>query len=134
MGCPAPPRLAADRVALTAPLCRPAYRPRPSRTNNNERNENGTGYVRLNTDAGAEIGRGFDGNDAIELHYWRKHPNLHGWMESLYYEKGGTADNFNCVNLQLTARDLDRLETAIRGGTLPLTQASSSGNRRKRTR
>ena len=102
MGCPAPPRLAADRVALTAPLCRPAYRPRPSRTNNNERNENGTGYVRLNTDAGAEIGRGFDGNDAIELHYWRKHPNLHGWMESLYYEKGGTADNFNCVNLQLT--------------------------------
>jgi hypothetical protein len=64
----------------------------------------------------------FDGNDAIELHYWRKHPNLHGWMESLYYEKGGTADSFNCVNLQLTARDLDRLETAIRGGTLPLTQ------------
>jgi hypothetical protein len=44
----------------------------------------------------------FDGNDAIELYYWRKHPNLHGWMESLYYEKGGTADNFNCVNLQLT--------------------------------
>ena len=37
----------------------------------------------------------FDGNDAIELHYWRKHPNLHGWMESLYYEKGGTAGSFN---------------------------------------
>jgi hypothetical protein len=49
-------------------------------------------------------------------------PNLHGWMESLYCEKGGTADSFNCVNLQLTARDLDRLETAIRSGTLPLTQ------------
>ena len=43
----------------------------------------------------------FDGNDAIELRYWRKHPNLHGWMESLYYEKGGTADRLNCVNLQL---------------------------------
>jgi hypothetical protein len=22
---------------------------------------------------------------AAELHYWRKHPNLHGWMEALYY-------------------------------------------------
>ena len=24
-----------------------------------------------------------------ELHYWRKHPNLQGWMENLYREKGG---------------------------------------------
>ena len=23
---------------------------------------------------------------------WRKHPNLHGWMEELHLEKGGTKD------------------------------------------
>ena len=34
-----------------------------------------------------------------EVHYWRKHPNLHGWMQSLYDAKGGTESNFNgdCV-------------------------------------
>ena len=26
-----------------------------------------------------------------EFFYWRKHPNLHGWMEALYRSKGGTA-------------------------------------------
>ena len=46
----------------------------------------------------------FDCDDAFRIHYWRKHPNLHGWIESLYYEKGGTADSFNCVNVKLTAR------------------------------
>ena len=54
-----------------------------------------------------------------KLHYWRKHPNLHGWMQDLYYAKGGTAESFNCVPVQLTAEDLDRLETAVRTGTLP---------------
>jgi len=57
-----------------------------------------------------------------ELHYWRKHPNLHGWMERLYREKGGHDESFNCVNLQLTNEDLDRLEAAIRAKALPDTQ------------
>lgn len=61
------------------------------------------------------------GDQATELHYWRKHPNLHGWMERLYRDKGGVADSFNCVNLVLTAEDLDRLEGAIRGRRLPHT-------------
>ena len=31
-----------------------------------------------------------NGEDAYtEIAYWRKHPNLHGWMEDLYYKKGG---------------------------------------------
>ena len=30
-----------------------------------------------------------------ELHYWRKHPNLHGWMERLYEAKGGASGDFN---------------------------------------
>lgn len=55
-----------------------------------------------------------------DLCYWRKHPNLHGWMEALYREKGGSQE-FNCVNLQLTGRDLDRLEQDIIEGNLPQT-------------
>lgn len=57
-----------------------------------------------------------------QIHYWRKHPNLHGWMESLYYEKGGKSDCFNCVNVQLTQEDLQRLEEDIKNGELPQTQ------------
>lgn len=59
--------------------------------------------------------------DVRELHYWRKHPNLHGWMQKLYYEKGGKAESFNCVPVVLSTEDLDRLETAIRGKGLPHT-------------
>ena len=58
--------------------------------------------------------------EAEELHYWRKHPNLHGWMERLYRLKGGTAE-FNVVNLQLTLQDLDSLEAAITTKDLPAT-------------
>lgn len=56
-----------------------------------------------------------------KLCYWRKHPNLHGWMERLYRDRGGKEPVFNCVNVALTADDLDRLETDIRAGTLPPT-------------
>lgn len=52
---------------------------------------------------------------------WRKHPNLHGWMESLYYEKGGTRPSFNCATLKITARDLDQLELAVNDNALPET-------------
>jgi len=59
--------------------------------------------------------------EETELHYWRKHPNLHGWMESLYYEKGGEADSFNCVPVVLDDEDLDVLEEDIKSGNLPQT-------------
>lgn len=57
------------------------------------------------------------------LHYWRKHPNLHGWMQKLYVEKGGNPDPdyFNCVNLRLTAEDLALLEGDIKTNALPST-------------
>ena len=58
--------------------------------------------------------------NAAELHYWRKHPNLHGWMQDLYVEKGG-GEAFNCVPVILEAEDLDRLEADIRAGRLPET-------------
>lgn len=57
-----------------------------------------------------------------ELHYWRKHPNLHGWMEDLYREKGGKEDVFNCVNVKLDEEDIDRLEEDIKDENLPFTQ------------
>jgi len=56
-----------------------------------------------------------------ELAYWRKHPNLHGWMENLYRTKGGTAEMFNGVELELTWEDLDRLERDVRLDLLPST-------------
>lgn len=64
----------------------------------------------------------FKTREAGEIAYWRKHPNLHGWMEQLYRAKGGTAELFNCVNVQLTAEDLDRLEHDINAGNLPHTE------------
>lgn len=62
----------------------------------------------------------FKVEDASELKYWRKHPNLHGWMEALYYEKGGSKE-FNCVPVQLTLADLDRLEKDLQSNGLPET-------------
>ena len=56
-----------------------------------------------------------------ELHYWRKHPDLHGWMEQLYYAKGGCAERFNCRNLALNEFDLQELEHAVRENALPET-------------
>ncbi len=50
-----------------------------------------------------------------ELAYWRKHPNLQGWMEALYRAKGGT-DEFNCVEIELTWEDVDMLEYDIKNG------------------
>ena len=55
------------------------------------------------------------------FYYWRKHPNLHGWMRDLYEKKGGADPEFNCNSVRLTVEDLDALEVAVRFGTLPST-------------
>ena len=67
-----------------------------------------------------------------ELAYWRKHPNLHGWMEKLWLRKNGFPTNtddqfikdkeppsFNNIELELTYEDLEMLELDIVAGTLP---------------
>ena len=61
----------------------------------------------------------FKVSEVSKLHEWRKHPNLHGWMDQLYYAKGGHAESFNCVPVVLTLEDLDRLEADIRERRLP---------------
>ena len=58
--------------------------------------------------------------DSMELAYWRKHPNLQGWMEDLYHEKGGEQE-FNCVDLELTLEDLNALEESLDDESLPET-------------
>ena len=63
----------------------------------------------------------FKVDEVRELHYWRKHPNLHGFMQGLYYAKGGIAESFNCAPVVLTTDDLDRLESTIRANALPNT-------------
>ena len=65
-----------------------------------------------------------------ELAYWRKHPNLHGWMESLWKRKmhdanqempddGEWGSSFNGIELELTWEDLDELEAAVVHKKLP---------------
>lgn len=62
----------------------------------------------------------------IEIAYWRKHPNLHGWMESLWRAKGSPRSQeddsmFNGVELELTREDIDALEQDVLDGNLPET-------------
>jgi hypothetical protein len=57
-----------------------------------------------------------------EIFYWRKHPNLHGWMEQLYIRRGGTNPDFNCSTLLLTSEDIDALEAALDAKALPFTE------------
>jgi len=52
-----------------------------------------------------------DEDNRDEIAYWRKHPNLQGWMEQLWREKGGKGE-FNCVDVELTREDLKQLELA----------------------
>jgi len=55
-----------------------------------------------------------------QLHYWRKHHDLHGWMCKLFMEKGGEGD-FNCKVLELTNDDLDALQKSLAFNALPHT-------------
>ena len=71
-----------------------------------------------------------------ELAYWRKHPNLQGWMESRWEMKGRPGDreehsimgDFNCIPLELNHDDLNDLEDAITNSELPETQGFFFGS------
>ncbi len=65
--------------------------------------------------------------DQMELAYWRKHPNLQGWMEQLWREKGGEGE-FNCVDVELNAVDLANLQAAVLLGDLPETHGFFYGD------
>ena len=63
-----------------------------------------------------------------EIAYWRKHPNLHGWMERLAEEKGLAYNTFNGVELELTWEDIDILERDVQQGRLPSTSGFFFGD------
>ena len=73
--------------------------------------------ARANTD--------WNSGEQREIAYWRKHPNLHGWMEQLWHNRGGhdPSDDptFNGIELELTWEDLDQLEEDMKNGRLPHT-------------
>ena len=84
-------------------------------------------YAYVADKAGREV-------DSRELAYWRKHPNLHGWMEQLWRNKKysvqptdasapveSDSDMFNGVELELTWADIDALEQAVTHRQLPAT-------------
>jgi hypothetical protein len=74
----------------------------------------------------------------IEIAYWRKHPNLQGWMEQLWIRKltaqgqkpedSEWGSSFNGVELELTREDIDELEQVVTEGLLPNTQGFFFGN------
>jgi hypothetical protein len=63
-----------------------------------------------------------------EIAYWRKHPNLHGWMEKLAEQKNLKYESFNGIEMELTWQDLDALEHAVKNNQLPGTSGFFFGN------
>lgn len=55
-----------------------------------------------------------------ELFYWRKHPDLHGWMELLYEDYGGTGV-FNGKLVRLYPEHLKQLKKDVKKKRLPHT-------------
>ena len=85
-------------------------------------------YAYVANKAGSE----YNDQSRQEIAYWRKHPNLQGWMEQLWMDKGRPGlygsgqDNeydatFNGVEVELTWDDLDQLEEDVTNGRLPHT-------------
>jgi hypothetical protein len=66
-------------------------------------------------------------NKPREIAYWRKHPNLQGWMKRLWEDKGCPnleephGGSFNGVEVELTWEDLEQLERDIKSRSLPET-------------
>jgi hypothetical protein len=71
-------------------------------------------------------------NKPRDIAYWRKHPNLHGWMAQRWLQREGNelreTDNFNGIEFELTAEDLDDLERAVKKRQLPATSGFFFGS------
>ena len=62
-----------------------------------------------------------------EIAYWRKHPNLHGWMRQLWNRRGNEG-SFNGDELELFREDLDDLEQDVLDNALPQTSGFFFGD------
>ena len=65
-----------------------------------------------------------------QLAYWRKHHDLHGWMEIRWESKGLKCgdEDFNLRPFELTSKDLTALKKAVKTGSLPKTSGFFFGN------
>lgn len=59
---------------------------------------------------------GTNDRDTQEIGYWRKHPNLHGYIVKHY--AGGVDE---CQRIELTADDIQDILIAVEEGSLPET-------------
>lgn len=65
-----------------------------------------------------------DGEDLVEVAYWRKHPYLQGFMQQLWEGH----EDFNCVYVEVTEEVLDDLEDAVSREVLPETSGFFFGS------
>ena len=78
----------------------------------------------------AEVESGnFDSEETKSISYWRKHPNLQGYMESIWKERTfkPTTDEdgystFNCEKVFLSLEDLDNWEKIVKEKKYPKTR------------
>jgi hypothetical protein len=65
-----------------------------------------------------------EGCGIAALAYWRKHPNLHGFIEEIYRRKGGKDFQWDQFSgpVVLDREDIDAIEQATTKGELPFTQ------------
>ena len=70
-------------------------------------------------------------HEDVQLAEWRKHNALHGWMTNLAIEKNLVAnqDEFNCIELRLTEKDLNTLRRDILEDKLIHTQGFFFGDK-----
>lgn len=62
----------------------------------------------------------------LELGYWRKHPNLHGFIVNTF------ADGVDeCQKINLTVEDLKTILTAVKNNALPHTEGFFFGSSRE---
>lgn len=75
-----------------------------------------------------------DETDYVEIAYWRKHNRLEGFMKELWIEKGRPGASkeypydFNCIMIELSPQDIDRLDEATVNDKLPETQGFFFGS------
>jgi hypothetical protein len=66
----------------------------------------------------------------LELGYWRKHPNLHGYIVQEFAD-----GEDNCEEIELNDEDIVKIMAAVKGGDLPHTEGfffgRSDGNEKE---
>lgn len=101
-----------DGRVITAEQAREEYRRRKAAHNQLEDRRDGAVLDPISKEVAVPV-------QDQELHYWRKHPDLHSWMYLLYRGKGGASEDFNQDQVRIMPEDLDRLEVDLKNRQLP---------------